>query len=69
MEFPPFRLRSAELFRGGVIVTFADGRSALFSADFLRASLGQAQELTDQDADGEDQSGNQGDVAGGTTRE
>jgi hypothetical protein len=62
-------VRSAELFRDGVIVTFSDGRCALFSADFLHASLSQAQELTDQSAEGEDQSGNQGDAAGGATRQ
>jgi hypothetical protein len=68
-EPSPFRVHSAELFRDGVIVTFADGKSALFSADFLRASLPQAQDLTDQDAEGDHLSLNQSDTAGGAGRE
>jgi hypothetical protein len=69
VELPPFRVRSAELFRDGVIVTFSDGKSALFSSDFLHASLAQAQDLTDQGTDGEDQPASQGDEAGGAGRE
>lgn len=57
------RVCSAELFRDGVIVTFTDGNSALFSADLLHASLSQAQDLTHQTDDSEDPIGNQGDVA------
>lgn len=68
-ELSPYRVRSAELFRDGVIVTFSDGRSALFSANLLYASLSQAQDLTDQSVEGEDQSGNQGDTTGGGTRQ
>ena len=64
-ELFPFRVRSAEVFRDGVIVTFADGRCALFSADLLYTSLSQAQDLNDQIADGEGQSSNQGDEAVG----
>jgi hypothetical protein len=41
----------------------------LFSADFLHASLSQAQDLTDQSTEGDDQSGNQGDSAGGAKRQ
>jgi hypothetical protein len=44
-ELPPHRVRSAELFRNGIIVTFTDGRSALFPAELLYASLAEAQEL------------------------
>jgi hypothetical protein len=55
-ELSPFRVRSAELFRNGVIVTFDNGKSALFSADLLYASLPQAQDLSDQmDQSGESQ--------------
>jgi hypothetical protein len=45
----PSRVRSAELFRDGIIITFADGKSALFSADLLYAALSQAQELSEND--------------------
>jgi hypothetical protein len=60
-QHSPFRVRSAELFRDGVIVTFADGKCALFSANLLYASLSQAQDLTDQIGEGDDQVGNQND--------
>jgi hypothetical protein len=59
------RVCSAELFRNGIIITFADGKSALFSADFLYASLPQAQELIDQDDDEPD---NPGGAAGDASR-
>jgi hypothetical protein len=45
------RVRFAELLRDGVVITFTDGKSALFSADFLHASLPQAQELSENDED------------------
>lgn len=52
------RVRFVELFKNGIVVTFADGKSALFSADFLYASLSEAQELTEDD---EEELGNYGD--------
>jgi hypothetical protein len=64
-ELLPFRVRSAEVFRDGVIVTFADGRCALFSAALLYTSLSQAEDLNDQIADAEDQLSDQGDEAVG----
>lgn len=68
VEPSPPRVRSAEVFRDGVLVTFVDGRCALFSADLLHASMAQAQDLTDQGAEGDDQSGNRGGAAGGAKR-
>jgi len=57
-ESIPYRVRSVELFRNGVIVTFADGKCALFSADLLYASLSEAQELTDQSDQDDEEPGN-----------
>jgi hypothetical protein len=48
-DSPTNRVRSAELFRDGIIITFVDGRSALFSADLLYTTLSQAQELSEND--------------------
>jgi hypothetical protein len=48
-EPAPRRVRSAELFRDGIIITFTDGRSALFSAELLYGSLAQAQELRENE--------------------
>lgn len=56
-ELPTCRVRSVEVFRNGIIVTFTDGKCALFPADLLYASLPQAQELTDED---EEEPRNQG---------
>jgi len=51
---PPNRVRCAELVRDGMIITFTDGRSALFSADFLYESLSEAQEISlEEDDDSE----------------
>jgi hypothetical protein len=45
-----YGVRFVELLRGdGVVITFSDGKSALFSADFLRASLSHAQELSESE--------------------
>jgi len=52
-ELQPHRVRSAELFRNGIIVTFADGKSALFPAELLYASLPEAQELCENEEDEE----------------
>ena len=57
-ESTPHRVRSVELFRNGVIITFADGKCALFSADLLYASLSQAQELSDQSDQDDEEPGN-----------
>ena len=43
------RVEFAELLHGGVVITFSDGKSALFSADLLYASLPKAQELPEDD--------------------
>jgi hypothetical protein len=45
----PCQVRFVEQVREGVIITFSDGKCALFSADLLYASLSQAQELHDND--------------------
>lgn len=50
-EFLPCRVRFAELVREGVIITFSDGKCALFSDDLLYALLSQAQELHENDED------------------
>lgn len=47
---------AAELFRNGIIITFADGKSALFPADLLYASLSQAQELNENEEEEEENS-------------
>ncbi len=52
-ELQPHRVRSAELFRNGIIVTFADGKSALFPAELLYASLPEAQELGENEEEEE----------------
>jgi hypothetical protein len=41
----PCQVRFVELVREGLIITFGDGKCALFSADLLYASLSQAQEV------------------------
>ena len=43
------RVRFVELVREGLIITFSDGKCALFSADLLYTSLSQAQELHEND--------------------
>lgn len=48
------RVVCAELLREGVAITFSDGKAALFSPEFLHASLPHAQELT---VDEEDEAG------------
>jgi hypothetical protein len=48
-DSPNCVVRFVELLRDGVVITFSDGKSALFSADFLRASLPHAQELSDSE--------------------
>jgi hypothetical protein len=50
-DFSTCRVRSAEVFRNGILVTFADGKCALFPADFLYSSLPEAEELSDSDDD------------------
>jgi hypothetical protein len=40
---------AVELYRDGILITFADGKCALFPADLLYASLPQAQELCKTD--------------------
>jgi hypothetical protein len=47
------RVCAAEVFRNGIIVTFADGKSALFPADLLYSSLSQAQELSENEEEEE----------------
>lgn len=51
MADPSRRVCSAELFRNGVIITFADGKSALYPADLLYSFLPQAQELNESEED------------------
>jgi hypothetical protein len=51
-ESPHCRVSSAELFKNGIIITFTDGKCALFPADLLYASLPQAQELNEDDEEG-----------------
>jgi hypothetical protein len=48
---PKIRLRSAERVSGGLIITFDDGKSALYSASLLRDTFLQAEELTDPNWD------------------
>ena len=48
----PTRVKYAELVGRGVIITFADGKCALFPAGLLYSTLPQAQELREVD-DGE----------------
>jgi hypothetical protein len=48
-ELPKNRVCSVELFRNGVIITFSDGKCALFPAEILYATLPKAQELSDND--------------------
>jgi hypothetical protein len=50
----PCRVRFVEMVREGLIITFGDGKCALFSADLLYASLPQAQELHENDEDDPD---------------
>lgn len=48
------RVQMAELLHGGVVITFSDGKSALFPAELLYTSLPQAQKLpeeTDEERD------------------
>jgi hypothetical protein len=52
METPlQSQVKYAELVGGGLIITFADGKCALFPADLLYATLPQAQELREADDD------------------
>jgi hypothetical protein len=39
------RIRSAERVSGGLIITFDDGKSALYSASLLRDAFSQAEQL------------------------
>jgi hypothetical protein len=39
------RIRSAERVSGGLIITFDDGKSGLYSASLLRDTFSQAEEL------------------------
>jgi len=39
------RVKYAEIVSRGIVITFADGKCALFPADLLYATLPQAQEL------------------------
>lgn len=59
------RVRFVELFKDGIVVTFTDGKSALFSAEFLHSSLSQAQELTEND---EEEPGSYGDPDAAVSR-
>jgi hypothetical protein len=48
------QVQYAELLQGGVVITFSDGKSALFPAELLYTSLPQAKRLpedTDEDHD------------------
>jgi hypothetical protein len=49
LDSSPSQVRFVELVREGVIITFSDGKCALFSADLLYATLSQAQELHDNE--------------------
>jgi hypothetical protein len=42
---PHSRVKYAEIVSRGIVITFADGKCALFPADLLYATLPQAQEL------------------------
>jgi hypothetical protein len=53
-EFPSYRVCSVELFRNGVIITFADGKCALFPGELLYAALPQAHELRDDEEERND---------------
>jgi hypothetical protein len=44
-------VKYAERIGGGIMITFADGKCALFTADLLYATLPKAQELNDLDDD------------------
>jgi hypothetical protein len=48
---PKIRVRSAERVSRGLIITFDDGKSALYSASLLRDTFLQTEELTDPDWD------------------
>jgi len=45
------RVKYAELVARGLIITFADGKCALFPADLLYATMPQAQELREAEDD------------------
>jgi len=47
----PPRVAFAERLDGGVVVTFEDGRTALYSAALLHDFLSQAQEILDEPED------------------
>ena len=49
-EFLP-RITHAERLKTGVIITFEDGKCALYSAALLHSVLSQAEELMDSDED------------------
>jgi hypothetical protein len=54
MKQPPVhRLLDANLLRGSVLITFEDGRMAIYSADLLYATIPQAEEVIDQDPEAE----------------
>ena len=46
------RVIDAKRFRNGVIVTFEDGRAALYSAALLYSRLPEAEEVVDSDDEG-----------------
>jgi hypothetical protein len=48
---PKIRVRSAERVSRGLIITFDDGKSALYSASLLRDMFSQAAELKEADWD------------------
>jgi hypothetical protein len=48
-KVPICRVCSVEVFRNGVLVTFADGKCVLFSAELLCAMLPQAQQLPENE--------------------
>jgi hypothetical protein len=48
-EAPPIQVCAVELYRNGILITFADGKCALFPSDLLYASLPQAEELCKTD--------------------
>jgi hypothetical protein len=48
---PKIRVRSAERVGGGLIITFDDGKSALYSASLLRDTFSQAEELKEPNWD------------------
>jgi hypothetical protein len=45
------RVESVDRLNGGIIVTFDDGKSAVYSGSLLRATFGQAQDITELEED------------------